>query len=164
MRAVLHVFFFLAGCSVAFASDSAITEAVASVDWQHAPLELVDPKANPSLLMTVEFEREGTWRKQKDKWALAPREKPVEGKPIRHDQGYWGYGKGWGNSGGDSGSGIARPGNFNKDGFDVVLSLKWSLKSRGEGEFNETLPCKWVPEQTFEKDGFIITVTVKANR
>lgn len=138
--------------------DNAIAEAVSRIDWQSAPLELADPKGNPLLYITVEFERAGTWKKQKDEWALSVRAPRKAGDPIRS---YWGYGKGWGGSDGNSGTGVARPGNFRKDGFDVVFSLAWSLQSTGDGVFKDTIPCEWVPEQTFDKAGFHITVTIR---
>jgi len=55
-------------------------------------------------------------------------------------------------------------GNFEKatkDGFDYDLSLSWKLDKESEKKFDETFHCHWVKEQTFKKDGFVITITAK---
>jgi hypothetical protein len=59
---------------------------------------------------------------------------------------------------------VPRLDNITKEGFRIIFDLHWSNKQKGNGTFTESFDCKWLPEQTFTKDGFEIQVTITQNK
>ncbi len=79
-------------------------------------------------------------------------------------------GYGWGSGTDKNRDGLNRWVNGNghvekigKDGFDYHLLLDWQIDGEKQGKFNERFHCAWVKEQTFKKNGFTITLTVKVD-
>jgi len=159
MKALHSLFFMFAAIASVIASENTIQDFVSSINWQKESVDTQPTIAEKSLIARVEYEKEGLWRKQTDLFGVY-RHESVSGDAIKP---FSGVSKGWGGSSGGYGSGGARLTNFSKKGFIVKFSLSWSNTSQGSGGFNEQFSCRWIPTQTFEKDGFKIRVTLKPN-
>jgi len=160
MKALLLAVIVFATPAFATASEDFIGEFVSSIDWQRESVDTEPANADKELIARVEFEKEGVWRKQSDLFGVYrhPNVSAGENKPFS------GVSKGWGGSSGGHGSGMARLTNFSKEGFTVKLLLSWSNTSQGSGGFNEEFSCAWIPDQSFERRGFKVRVTLKPTK
>jgi|GEM_PF-1852611 len=162
MKALFFLFMLILSGAPVIAStiESAILTFESSIDWQTDSIEVGAPTSDFPLIVIIECEKEGICKKQAADYGIRRQKKWTSGDPIKP---LWGRFKGWGGADGSSGSCVARPKEFNIDGFAVGVSILWQTKLSGSGKFKEEFSCKWIPTQAFEKEGFKITVTIKQN-
>lgn len=134
----------------------AVSDLVGSWNWEEHPVK-VSRDGESELVVTIHYRQPGVVD-DADEFGICP--PTAVDEKVRP---FWG--KGRGSSSGLRSSGMARMKNVLVSGFDVVLDLKWSGPNVGQGEFNERFHCGWTEkEQVFEKDGFVVTVTVEKKR